>query len=122
MFKIFDIAVYGVIAGFIFAVFLGINGEENKKPEKIEIHINNKLAYIYKITKERKEYKIMSNGGAAVIVCENYEVWENSAPCRNKLCIKQGKIKESGQMIVCIPEKMVVKLTGGTDDIDGIIR
>ena len=42
-----------------------------------------------------------------------------SSPCPDKICIQQGKIRENGQSIVCVPNKVSISIEskGGIDEI-----
>ena len=45
------------------------------------------------------------------------------ADCPDKYCVKQGKIKNVGETIVCLPHKVVVeieKTSKGTDSNDNM--
>lgn len=45
------------------------------------------------------------------------------ANCPDKLCIKQKKIKYSGEQLVCLPHKLIVKVTGTIkSDLDSIAQ
>lgn len=39
------------------------------------------------------------------------------ADCRDKICIKQGKINATGGSIVCLPNKISVTVCGGDYDV-----
>lgn len=36
-----------------------------------------------------------------------------ASPCANKLCVTAGRIALTGQLIACIPNKVVVRIAGG---------
>lgn len=40
------------------------------------------------------------------------------SPCRDKICEHTGFIGSPSQTIVCLPEKMSVRIVGKSDDID----
>ena len=40
------------------------------------------------------------------------QVWCSEASCPDKLCVKQGKKHLNTDTIVCLPNKMVVTITG----------
>lgn len=42
--------------------------------------------------------------------------------CTNQDCVKQGKITKTSQSIVCLPNKVVVEIRGGTSQYDAISR
>jgi len=52
----------------------------------------------------------------------NGEAWVSVSPCREKICIKMGKISRVGEQIVCLPNRVVVEIRGGKSDIDGVSR
>jgi hypothetical protein len=40
------------------------------------------------------------------------------ADCPDKLCVKTGWIKEPGQSVICLPHKLIIKIQGGSKEID----
>ena len=43
------------------------------------------------------------------------------APCPRKICVHQGKISISGQIVVCVPNRICVEIEGaGGPEVDGI--
>lgn len=52
----------------------------------------------------------ISVNGKNEVKIENGEVFVCMADCPDKLCMKQGKIKDSVKSIVCLPNKMTVKI------------
>lgn len=45
-----------------------------------------------------------------VLVIENGKAYMESAVCPDKICVKHRPIDKSGQTIVCLPEKVVIKI------------
>ncbi len=73
------------------------------------------------------EYEIPQEDGAENIICvEDGAVYMKSANCRDGLCIRQGKVRNSAKTIVCLPHEVVVKLVGDAgaqdDGLDVIIQ
>lgn len=58
----------------------------------------------YKIIIDDKNYNILS--------IENGEVSVSEASCPDKLCINQKKITKAGESIICLPNKLVVRIVG----------
>ena len=51
------------------------------------------------------------------------EAYMEEASCPDKLCIHQGKAYKAGQSIVCLPNRVVIKITGKDDsEYDAITR
>lgn len=51
--------------------------------------------------------------GKNTVTIKDGEVYVTSADCPDKLCISQGKIKDTNKTIVCLPNKMSVKIKKG---------
>jgi hypothetical protein len=57
--------------------------------------------------------------GKTEIRIENGRVWISNAPCANRICQHQGKISRNGQMLVCVPNRIIVQIEGQKqNDID----
>ena len=56
------------------------------------------------------------NGGFNTVHIEKDEISISDANCPDRLCVKQGKIKNSVYPIVCLPHKLVVKIKTENDD------
>ena len=44
------------------------------------------------------------------------------ANCPDKYCVHQNPIHSAGEVIVCLPNKLVVEITGKQSDVDLIVR
>ncbi len=53
----------------------------------------------------------MDSGGVCVV----------HSDCPGQDCVHTGRITRSGQSIVCLPEQVVIQLTGGTSDADVVL-
>ena len=53
------------------------------------------------------------NGGSNTLVIENEEAWISEANCPDKLCMGFGKISKKGEIIVCLPNRLIVVIEGG---------
>ena len=58
------------------------------------------------------------NGGTNTLVIEDRHAYISHADCPDKLCINQGKIWGSGQMIVCLPNRVTVTVEGVSSGVD----
>ncbi|MBQ3373166.1 MAG: NusG domain II-containing protein [Oscillospiraceae bacterium] len=61
------------------------------------------------------------NGGSNTLVIEDGEAWVSEANCPDKLCTGFGKISRNGQIIVCLPNKLIVSVEGGEEaEVDAV--
>jgi len=45
------------------------------------------------------------------------------AGCPDQICVRHKPIRHDGEMIVCLPSRIIIEIKGGnTDDIDGVAR
>ena len=56
------------------------------------------------------------NGGSNTLVIENGQAWISDADCPDLICVRQGKIHYTGQVITCLPNRLTVTIEGGEDD------
>ncbi|MBQ6465451.1 MAG: NusG domain II-containing protein [Oscillospiraceae bacterium] len=53
------------------------------------------------------------NGGSNILVIEDGQAWLSEANCPDLLCVKQGKIHYTGQVITCLPNRLTVTVESG---------
>lgn len=122
-FKKCDLIIYSFISlifflGITYALSLNI-----EKANKVEIYVNNQLKYVYPLQKEEKNYFIKTDIGGVNVEFNNMKVRVTSSNSPLKICVKQGFISKSGQTIIGIPDKLLVKIIGESEDnLDGIAR
>lgn len=102
----------------IVSVTFSINYFVNtKKGEKIEIYVDNKLYKTYDIDDE-DEIKIESEKGYNLIKIHNHGVEITEASCPDKVCINEGFIEKPSKSIVCLPNKVHIKITSDSNHED----
>ena len=55
------------------------------------------------------------NGGTNTLVIEDGYAWMTESQCPDKICEHMGKIRYNGQLIVCLPNGVIVTVEGGED-------
>ena len=53
--------------------------------------------------------------GFTTVYITQSKVWVHDSPCTNKVCIAMGIIRNPGQFVACLPNRVFVKITGGAD-------
>lgn len=61
------------------------------------------------------------NNGTNTLVIQNGYAMVSEANCPDKICVKQGRIKYQGQTIVCLPNKLMVKIIQNNGGLDLVI-
>ncbi|MEA1913546.1 MAG: NusG domain II-containing protein [candidate division WOR-3 bacterium] len=85
--------------------------------EKVEIRVDNSREFIYPLSKDRT-LDIKGAIGTTRIVIKDGRVKVTKAPCPLKLCKKMGWISKKGEQIICIPNKVYIRIEG--EEYDGV--
>ena len=59
--------------------------------------------------------------GHNVIVLAGKTARVESADCHDQVCVRTGTLTRAGQVAVCLPNRVVLKLVGETGAIDAIV-
>ena len=58
------------------------------------------------------------NGGTNILRIENGVAYLTDANCPDQLCVHQGKVSMTGQVITCLPNKLTVTVYGTEESVD----
>ena len=58
------------------------------------------------------------NGSTNILVIEDGRAYLSDANCPDKLCVHQGKISRTGEVITCLPNKLTVTVFGAEESVD----
>lgn len=68
-------------------------------------------------------YTVTTDLGSNIIEIKNKEVDMIDADCKDKLCVHEHKISYSNENIVCLPNKIVLKIENNKQsELDGMVR
>ena len=122
-FKRGDLIIYGLIIGFFLTLGMNIHKIKETKAERAEIYVNNQLKYTYKLQKIEKEIYVNTDIGGVGIQLKDNKIRVTSSYSPRKLCVKQGWIERSGQTIIGVPDKLLIKIVGSKkEEVDFILR
>ena len=70
---------------------------------------------------EDRDIHVQGPLGETRIEVRGGQVWVSEAPCPHHICMKMGKIRYSQEVIVCVPNRVVIRIEGASsEDIDGM--
>lgn len=55
-----------------------------------------------------------------VVKIQDGSILMEESSCANQVCVNQGSISRSNQTIVCLPNKVVVTISGGDAEMDAV--
>jgi len=122
-FKRGDLIIYGLIIGVFLTLGMNIHKIKETKAERAEIYVNNQLKYTYKLQRAEKKFYVDTDIGGVGVELKDNKIRVTSSYSPRKLCVKQGWIERSGQTIIGVPDKLLIKIVGEEEDeVDFILR
>lgn len=114
--KRLDIIIIAVIV-VISIVALGIlkiSNDKNYEEKYVHISVDGELIKTIPIDtiSNREEFTVKTKLGVNIIKIENGMVEIVDADCPDKICVKDGPISKPGEILVCLPHKVVVEIKG----------
>ncbi len=85
--------------------------------EKVLVTVSGQTYGIYDLREDRS-VEITRDGHTNNIIIEDGHVSMAYSDCANQVCVDTGAIHLSGDSIVCLPNKVMVEITGGGKDGD----
>lgn len=90
------------------SVFLFIRGGD--KGTYITVSVDGVIEGSYILTENEQ---VINIGDGNVLTIINNEAYMSYANCPDGICIKKGKVSESGEDIICMPNRVIVRVEGG---------
>jgi len=85
-------------------------------------HDQTQLAQYPLHTKKPLHFMAKGTLGVSEIVIDDNGVYFLESPCRNKLCILAGHKHEIGDMIACVPNRILVAVNGAATRFDAVVE
>ena len=113
--RLFDLLLIGgilILAAVLLVVVLKRQGAEPEDGACAVVLIDGEEAARYPLSKNGS---FPLNGGTNTLVIEDGYAWMTDSDCPDKICEHMGKIHLNGQLIVCLPNGVIVTVEGGDD-------
>lgn len=121
--KILDYVIYlFFILFFIFFGFFILNLPKHKG-KTVEIYVDSKLVYVQRLQEEEKTVFIPTEIGGVDILFKDNKVRVLTSNSPRQIAVKQGFIDSPQDIIIGIPDKLVVKIIGDNySEVDSIAK
>lgn len=95
-----------------------------KKPgETAVVTVDGKVVKELPLSRDTKEIEIEGyQGGINRIVVSEGWVYMSYADCPDELCVHTGRIRNTGETIVCLPHRVVIEIKGGEEVYDSVVQ
>lgn len=105
--------VFLLAAGLLFARPFLIARGGSQSDRTVTIRQDGKVTGTYPLSRDRI-ITLNSSGRHNEIVIKDRTVHMEESSCKNQVCVDQGKINRVGQSIICLPNRVVVEITGNS--------
>ena len=97
-------------------LLLGPRGVENPR---VVIEVDGEVYASYDMDEVKGIIPVSTpNGGENRVWVQEDLVFMDKANCPDQICVKQGAIKDGSVPIVCLPNKVIVRIEGGESGLD----
>ena len=109
-------SLFGIIYPLAFNASAGVVSQAT-------ITVDGRLIKAISLDGHRETFRIEGIGGHNIVEVDSAGIRIIDADCPDKLCIHQGWIKNIPQMIVCLPHRVIIRISGGNAmNVDSIVR
>ncbi len=84
----------------------------SRPPVSVTISVDGKDVMTLDLNQDDDQIIESPGGGRNRVIITDGAVHMEEASCPDKVCIKQGAVSETGQSIVCLPNRVIVTITG----------
>ncbi len=110
-----------ILIGFI--LFIIINYIYNDTASKAYVYYDNKLIKTIDLSTDKlQEYIVKGYNGDVVIQTQKNKIRVKEEESPYHICSKQGWVTSSLEPIVCLPNKIVIKIASSSEEIDAVLR
>lgn len=110
-FNLLDIALFAVVLALIVVMLIAVYGK--KAGTAVEITTPTQTLS-YPLDTDRE----IEVEGKLTVVIEDGKVYVKDASCPDKVCERTGAVWRGGSVIVCLPNGIIVTVTGESDFVE----
>ena len=112
-----DILLLGallLLTGILYLAF----GRTTESGEQAVVIVDGEIVARYPLN--RDGIYVLNDGSNTLAIQDGF-AWMQEADCPDHICMLLGKINMSGQMITCLPNKLIVTIEGGEALVDAVV-
>lgn len=113
------IAIVLAAAAVWLAFLLFAPGKEEPAGNYAKVMVEGKLYKMLALTEEEQQLKIETKRGLNILRVSKGGIEMIEADCSDQLCRGFGHIHRAREVIVCLPNRVVVEIVGNADDDGG---
>lgn len=87
---------------------------------KVQIEIDGEIYEAYSLGENFRNIRVESPRGYNVLRIDDSKVRVIEADCPDQICVHFGWIQRAGQTIVCLPNRLIVRVVSGENSDEGL--
>lgn len=107
-----DMVLAAILLGLGAAVFLWFQLSHRAPAKLLEVTVDGTVVETLDLEKDGELTITSPSGGSNHLIIQEKTAWVSEASCPDKICVHQGKISRDGEMIVCLPNRLVIQIKG----------
>lgn len=122
MFALYPLKVgdyFTLLAGLISVIWLAMSLWSGAKADKAIIRSGGKIFREVSLL-ENTDISVPGPLGTSIISIQNHQARIASDPSPRQYCVRQGWLKNAGEIAICLPNQVSVELTGGSKKYDSL--
>lgn len=112
-----DILLLGSILSLAAAGFLALWLFGQREGASVRILLEGQLYGEYDLRANR-EISVACSGGFNKVIIEEGQVYVAEADCPDGWCVRHAAVSRAGEVIVCLPHRLVVEVRGNAPAVD----
>lgn len=111
-----------VVLSFIPQIYLWNKDKNTNNIRYLEIQVDGKIFKKIKLTGNTKTYliDISKDNKKNVVLVDKETVSMKESNCKDQICVHHGKISKNGETIVCLPNRVVLEIKGGSSNDEDV--
>lgn len=87
--------------------------------QKAVVTVDGRLYGTYSLS-QNQTIEIKQNNHINKITIKDGAVQMSYSDCHNQVCVNDGKVSQTNESIVCLPNKVMVEIIGGEGELDAV--
>ncbi len=116
------VIVLAVVALSSFLITQSVIGAADGADLEIRVTANGEEILVRPLSEDSGELAVRGYAGESYLEISGGRVRMIDSACPDKLCVKTGWISRPGESIVCLPNRVVIEITGGEGGPDVVNR
>lgn len=109
--------VIAAVALVIALSFYYDNAPAGSASVQVSVSVGGRVEDFSSLSRYAGVHTYSCNGYTLTVSCDGAEVQVISSTCPGQDCVHTGAVSKAGQSIVCLPARIVIRLTGGAADL-----